>query len=259
MLSDIENTPSAKATVKATAIAHAAITGSCLRDKEFVILAVLQSNCGPADFEAFLGHLLVLGKLLDPRETPPKSKVNKAKTFMRQRSAVMFSHMQIVIGVLYHRLFLGGMHLASKCTEVALALPADQKNNWPADMYRQVRDQSGATFVISAELLSPYRGCLGLFCEHLIYIADSHKKFAQQLPPIFAKLCSEKRVESFLPALNRMSEREVHQPANFGPLALAPVVRKIGKDTDLGKIYWEALKRLDSEIKTTKKLFSWGK
>ena len=29
MLSDIENIPSAKSTVKATAIAHAAITGSC--------------------------------------------------------------------------------------------------------------------------------------------------------------------------------------------------------------------------------------
>ena len=143
MFSDIENTPTAKITVKATAIAHAAITGSCLRDEEFIILAVLQSNCGPADFETFLRHLLVLGKLFDPRESPPKSKVNKAKTFMRLRSAVMFTHMQIVIGVLYYRLFTGGIHLARKCTEVALALPADHKVNWPADIYRQVRDQSG--------------------------------------------------------------------------------------------------------------------
>lgn len=260
-LEDLENSKQAKATAKAQKIAHSALTGSLLRTDGLLVLLPLNAPSGPENFKDFLEHLHCLGQNLDPRASPPKKKVIAARSFLRKHAEHMLPFFTSTVALVFKRLAHGQQHLASEVIALANKLTPAQKRSWPADLILQIRDASNAVFLIDYHRLSQFNYSILEFAHQLQLFGRKTLAFSETLPRMLCRLSVEKRICSFLPAMDRMTEKPVYMTyaERDAPLALAPQRRVITESTDLGELFWKSLKRFESERKRSKSTFAWGK
>ena len=77
-IADLDDSKHAKASARATKVAHSALVGNLLRFADLMILLPLNAPAGLINFAEFLKHIFVLWQKLDPRERPEKTNVIRA-------------------------------------------------------------------------------------------------------------------------------------------------------------------------------------
>ena len=142
--------------------------------------------------------------------------------------------------------------------DLAGQVPPHWKVRWPANEVRTIRDLSGAHFAIDEHTLAPFNGNLIAFSLYLRTVADIHRKFAQVFPQLIGMLSTQRRLSRLFPTIKRMSLQAPHIFAENEGLNLSVKVLRFSAKTDLGTIFSVSLKRLESEIKNTKRSFEWG-
>ena len=132
------------------------------------------------------------------------------------------------------------------------------KVRWPANEVRAIRDISRATFSIYEHVLAPFGGSLITFSMYLRTVTNIHRNFAKVIPQLISMLSSQCRLSRFFSTLSRMSLKAPHVVVENEGLNLSVKVLRFSTSTDLGSIFMNSLKRLESEIKNTKRHFEWG-
>ena len=94
---------------------------------------------------------------------------------------------------------------------------------------------------------------------YLRTVAKIHRNFAKVIPQLISMLSSQCRLSRFFLTLSRMSLQAPHVVVENEGLNLSVKVLRFSTSTDLGSIFMNSLKRLESEIKNTKRHFEWGK
>ena len=138
-------------------------------------------------------------------------------------------------------------------------VPSSWKVRWPPNEVRTIRDISGAHFAIDEHTLAPFNGNLIAFSMYLRLVAKIHGKFGHVFPQLLGMLSTQRRLSRLFPTLKRMSLQAPHIFAENEGLNLSVKVLRFSAKTDLGSIFNDSLKRLESEIKNTKRSFEWGK